>query len=416
VAKKSGSSTATKVKLPQQRSRPKSAQPVDERVAPKSASRKPTASKSSKKRRKALKTPLWAKAALSIGLLLTLVSGVAFAGVKTVTGQVEDSFHTSNMLGDAGKSEAEGGKDLDGAIDILLLGIDVRDLSAESKDLTRADSILILHIPSSHDQAYLMSLPRDLLVDIPKWKTSRYAGGRDRINSAFFYGAQNGGGWDNGMALTANTVADLTGISFDGAATIDFGGFQRIIEALGSVNMCVESKAESLHWYYDKSGALNIMNEHVAQAKGLKPYVHQQGCRDMQPWEALDYSRIRKDLSDGDYGRQRHQQQLIKAIAQKATQAGTLTDLGKINALMKAAGETMRLDTNGVQLTDFIFTLKGLAGADLVLLKTNGGEFNPTVGGAEALDVKTKEMFQAARDDRLGPYILENSQLVNNDG
>jgi LCP family protein required for cell wall assembly len=419
VAKKSSKKSGARSTAPQQRSRPKAADPYgDEYPAPKSGAkgsgRTSTASKSSKKRAKRLKTPLWSKIALTVGLLLTLTSGIAFAGVKTVTGEVADTFPTADLLGNAGKTEAQGGKDLDGAIDILLLGIDIRD-SQDDKNNTRADSILILHVPASHDQAYLMSLPRDLMVDIPRWSASKYAGGRDRINAAFFFGAQNNAGWDNGMALTANTVSKLTGITFDGAATIDFGGFQRIVETLGTVHMCIESDAESLHYYHVKDKVIYV-NEHVAANKGYKPFKHLKGCRDMAGWEALDYSRIRKSLSDGDYGRQRHQQQLMKAIAKKATSAGTLTDFGKLRGLMQAAGETMRLDTNGVEITDFIFTLKGLAGADLVLLKTNGGEFNPTTGGAEALDLETKKMLEAARDDTLGQFLLENPHLVNNDG
>jgi LCP family protein required for cell wall assembly len=418
VAKKSGGKSSAKAKAPQQRSRPRAVDPYAEDPAPRKAAngpgRKP-ASKSSKKRLKRLKTPLWSKIVLSIGLLLTLTSGVAFAAVRTVTGEVENTFETIDLLGDAGKTEAQGGKNLDGAIDMLLLGIDIRD-SQSDKNSTRADSILILHIPATHDQAYLMSLPRDLMVDIPKWPASKYPGGREKINEAFYWGAQHGGGWDNGMALTANTVSKLTGITFDGAATIDFGGFERIVETLGTVPMCIEADTESLHRYYVK-GQVTYVNEDTAKDKGYKPFVHLKGCRDMAGWEALDYSRIRYDLPDGDYGRQRHQQQLMKAIAKKATSAGTLTDLGKLRGLMQAAGQTMRLDTNGVDINDFIFTLKDLAGADLVLLKTNNGNFNSiNGGGAETLDADTKAMLKAASEDKLGPFLLENPGLVNNDG
>jgi hypothetical protein len=88
-----------------------------------------------------------------------------------------------------------------------------------------------------------------------------------------------------------------------------------------------------------------------------------------------------------------------------------------VNALLQAAGATMKLDTNGIDITDFIFSMKGLAGADLVLLKTNAGFFNPTEGGgAEALDAQTMAMFRAARDDKLGQFVLENPSVLNNDG
>ena len=90
----------------------------------------------------------------------------------------------------------------------------------------------------------------------------------------------------------------------------------------------------------------------------------------MEGWEALDYARQRYGLNNGDYDRQRHQQQLIKAIAKKASSSGVLTNPIKVNSLIKAAGKAFVLDTGGVPVADFIFTLKGVAANDLVLLRT----------------------------------------------
>jgi anionic cell wall polymer biosynthesis LytR-Cps2A-Psr (LCP) family protein len=137
----------------------------------------------------------------------------------------------------------------------------------------------------------------------------------------------------------------------------------------------------------------------------------------MPGWEALDFSRIRYGVADqsGDYGRQRHQQQLIKAMAKKATSAGVLSDISKVNALIKAAGKSMLLDTNNVPLINFLFTMKDLGGADIVMLKTNGGWFNSNGSGKEALSADSMAMFRAARDDTLGQFVLENPEFVNNE-
>ncbi|MEU8000570.1 LCP family protein [Catellatospora sp. NPDC049111] len=355
--------------------------------------------------------PLWAKLTLTFGALLMMVAGGAIVGVKSFEGQLTDNVAVVDVLGDAGKADTgPKGSDLKGPIDMLLLGIDVR--ATQEKNNARADTVLLLHIPATHDQAYLMSIPRDTQVDIPANPKTRYNGGTDKINAAFYFGAQNGGGWAGGLGLTAKTVTKLTGITFDGAAVIDFGGFKKIIEALGTVNVCVEEDAESLHYYYVK-GKITYVNEHKAASQGLKPYVHKKGCKEKPGWEALDYSRIRKSLDDGDYGRQRHQQQLIKAMAKKASSSGVLTDLGKVNALMKAVGESMILDTHGVPLIDFMFSLKDLAGADLVLLKTNAGWYNSSGSGGEALSSSTMQMFRAAKNDTLGQFTLLNPEFVN---
>jgi LCP family protein required for cell wall assembly len=394
--------------VPSQRSR-RPADAYDDEPSGRKTGHSLSKGKGKKKSKRA--APLWAKLTLTFGALLMMVAGGAIVGVKSFEGQLTDNVAVVDVLGDAGKADTgPKGSDLKGPIDMLLLGIDVR--ATQEKNNARADTVLLLHIPATHDQAYLMSIPRDTQVDIPANPKTRYNGGTDKINAAFYFGAQNGGGWAGGLGLTAKTVTKLTGITFDGAAVIDFGGFKKIIEALGTVNVCVEEDAESLHYYYVK-GKITYVNEHKAASQGLKPYIHKKGCKEKPGWEALDYSRIRKSLDDGDYGRQRHQQQLIKAMAKKAGSSGVLTDLGKINALMKAVGESMILDTHGVPLIDFMFSLKDLAGADLVLLKTNAGWYNSSGSGGEALSSSTMQMFRAAKNDTLGQFTLLNPEFVN---
>jgi hypothetical protein len=100
-------------------------------------------------------------------------------------------------------------------------------------------------------------------------------------------------------------------------------------------------------------------------------------------------------------------------MAKKAGSSGVLTDVGKINGVLKAVGESMILDTHGTPLIDFLFTLKDLASADLVLLKTNAGWFNSTGSGGEQLSEGTMDMFRAAKNDQLGAFTLLNPQFVN---
>jgi LCP family protein required for cell wall assembly len=356
--------------------------------------------------------PLWARASVMIGAVLLVLTGTAVFGVQAAISKLESNINVVDGLGDGGtRQHGVNGAALDGPINLLLLGVDVRP--DWDRNETRADTILLLHVSKSHDQAYLMSIPRDSLVRIPANPATDFRGGQDRVNSAFLHGAMNGGGWQGGLSLQARTVSDLTGIDFNGAAVIDFGGFSNVIDTLGSVRMCIEADTESLHYYY-VGGKPTYVNEHEAADRRLKPYVHLQGCRDMPGWEALDYSRIRKSLDDGDYGRQRHQQQLIKAMATKAGDVGMLTDLGKVERLLSAVGKSMMLDTDGVPLIDFLFSMKELSGADLVLLKANAGEFNSTSSMSELLSEETMEMFAAAREDRMSQFVFDHPHLVNN--
>ncbi|MGW4151906.1 LCP family protein [Micromonospora chersina] len=363
------------------------------------------------KKRTKRKDPLWAKLTVIFGAVLMMTSGLAIVGSKAVIGQATNSIDQGNLLGDAGKTDAEGGNSLDGPIDMLLLGVDARQRWAA--DDVRSDTIIILHIPASHDQAYLISIPRDTEARIPAFEKSGYRGGTDKINAAFFHGAQNGGGWEGGAQLMAKTIKSMTGISFDGAAIINFGGFKNVIDALGTVRICVSHEVKSHHMsMVDGKPMWNA--DAKKTGKSYTPVVHKKGCREMEGWEALDYARQRYGLPNSDYDRQQNQQQLIKAMAKKATDKGMLTNPIKLNALIKAAGKAFILDTGGVPIADFIFTLKGVSGNDLVTLRTNGGTYSPNADHSkESLNELSMDMFRAVKNDKLADFVVSNPSVLS---
>ncbi|MEU6072687.1 LCP family protein [Micromonospora sp. NPDC047074] len=362
-----------------------------------------------RKKRSRRKDPLWARLTLILGAVLMVTSGAAVVGSKVLIDQATGNIAQRNLLGDASKSDAEGGNSLEGPIDMLLLGVDARERWAA--DDVRADSIIVLHIPATHDQAYLISIPRDTEAHIPAFKKSGWQGGTDKINAAFQAGARNGGGWEGGAQLMAQTIKKMTGISFDGAAIINFGGFKNVIDALGSVRICVSQEVESIHMsYVDGKPMWNA--DAKKTGKQRTPVVHKKGCREMEGWAALDYSRQRKSLKNGDYDRQQNQQQLIKAMARKATEDGTLTNPLKLNELIKVAGKAFILDTGGVPVADFVFTMRGVTGNDLVMLKTNGGTFHSD-GNRETLSQETLDMFHAVKQDKLAEFVFANPQVIS---
>jgi LCP family protein required for cell wall assembly len=354
------------------------------------------------------KDPLWARLTLIFGAVLMLASGAGIVGSKVLIKTATSAVTQTDLIGGAKKTVAEGGNSLEGPIDLLLMGVDARKRWA--LDDLHADTIIVLHIPASHDQAYLVSIPRDTEVQVPAFGKSRYPGGTAKATEAFFHGAQNGGGWAGGAQLMAQTLKNATGISFDGAAIIDFGGFKSVIDALDGVHMCVDQRVKSHHMAF-VDGKAEWLSE-ARKTGRMKPIWHEVGCKDMEGWEALDFARQRYGLKNGDYDRQRHQQQLIKAIAKKASGSGVLTNPLKVNSLIKAAGKAFVLDTGGVPVADFIFTLKGVAANDMVLLRTNNGTFAGNGSGRETISPLSKEMFAAVRQDRLANFIITNPAVI----
>lgn len=320
------------------------------------------------------------------------------------------------------------GADISGPINVLLLGTD--DRNEAGVEGARTDSIVLVHIPATHDQVFMISLPRDARVEIPPFPDTNYVGGSSKINGAFSFGARTAGPgpsvWDRatdlspagqgrGAALTMKTVSNLVpgGLKFNGAAIIDFAGFEAVVNALGGVSMCVDTDLYSIHYYPDGAKAGNPLHEDYGGRYGTGKH-YTVGCYDMQPWEALDYSRQRYELPNGDYDRQRHQQQLLKAIVKKVASTNTLTNFGTIKSLQKAAGDLLTLDLNGQALEDWVLTLSSIRPDDVVMIKTNGGKFSPFGDGTsdEMLLPETLQLLKAAQTDTVLDFLTAHPDWI----
>jgi LCP family protein required for cell wall assembly len=277
--------------------------------------------------------------------------------------------------------------------------------------------MLILHITAAHDQAYMISIPRDTIARIPADSSMGFNGSTEKINGAYTYGSMNGRGWTGGATLATKAVHELTGIGFDGVVVIDFDGFRGILEAMGGVYLCVDKDMWSSHYTVNSQGkvsyAVGADPQHGPPSNAL---WFRKGCRNMAAWEALEFSRVRHS-ANGDYDRQRHQQQLLRAMAKKATSSGVMTNPSKVKKLLAAAGSSLKMDTHGVDITDFIFGLKGLAAASLIPVKTNDGTYASTPDGqGETTNADTRQLYQAAAADKLGAFLVNHRNLVISDG
>ena len=344
---------------------------------------------------------MWSICTLVAGVILTLLSGSAIAGYEALNNRYAGNIEQDNLIGDAA---ADPGEELEGAINLLLLGVE------EQGEGARSDSIIVLHIPSSHDAAYLMSMPRDTYVE-PEgfWGM--------KLTEAFNAGYETDGTWGAGARVVSGVISNLTGLRFNGAAIVNFGGFRKIIDEMGGLEFCVDTAAYSEHLVLVNGEPMGIGK---ARREGIWDYEeirYEEGCQQMAGWQALDYARQRKTLAsgEGDYGRQRHQVQLLQAMAKKATSPDVMTNLSTLDSLILAAGDALIVDTNGVELVDFLFTLRNLRPSDLVVLQTNRGEYQSfQVNGKsyERLSEESLAMFQAAANDTMADFIIHHPEVL----
>jgi LCP family protein required for cell wall assembly len=164
------------------------------------------------------------------------------------------------------------------------MGLDYRDWVA-SDSSPRSDTMMLITIDPLTLQAGMLSIPRDLWVEIPGFK-------HNRINTAYMLGeAYNLPG--GGPALAQQTVENLLGVPVTYFAVIDFHTFERLIDEIGGIDVLVKERI--------RIAPIGAESSYLE----AKPY-HLNGA------EALAYARVRKNAG-GDFGRAERQQQVILA-------------------------------------------------------------------------------------------------------
>ncbi|HEU4424368.1 MAG TPA: LCP family protein [Pilimelia sp.] len=367
--------------------------------------------------RKQPRSPRWARLCAVFGALLMLLSGGLLVAGEILLARYEGAVTEADLFGDKAAAAAQPKSDIKGPLNILLAGIDPRD--SEPNWIPRADSVLILHVPASMDRGYLFSLPRDLWVQVPRFEKANYRGGRDRLAHAMFIGAQVPGqskpDTARGFELLAKTVSDYTGIErFDAGAIINFTGFRRIVDAMGGVTMYIDMDVTSIHMQPDGKHR----KPSGIRAEGAAAYVgprkqYKKGTHHLKGWEALDYVRQRY-IPGGDYARQRHQQQFIRAMASQALSRDVATNPRKLDAVLRAAGKSLVFNGRGHSVVDFGLALRDLRTDSIVMVKLPGRSIidNGRYIGEELAD-PTPDFLQALRAGQLDSFLLANPQLVN---
>jgi LCP family protein required for cell wall assembly len=217
-----------------------------------------------------------------------------------------------------------------GRVNILLLGA-----AGEHKpggNLT--DTVMVASIDTKNKKVALLSLPRDLYVQIPastRGDNSSTRGGPDtqsytKINSLYPIGIKAG----NGADLIKQAVEKITGLTLNYYLAIDFDGFQKVIDAIGGINVTSERDI-----YDARFPGPNYSYETFSLTKGFHVF---NGAT------ALKYVRERHDDPEGDFGRAKRQQQVIQAMKNKLFSVKTFFNVVALNDILGALGESVRTD------------------------------------------------------------------------
>ena len=196
---------------------------------------------------------------------------------------------------------------------ILLLGSDTRSGSeAALVSGSRADTIMLMHIPADGKGVYIISIMRDTWVNIPGY-------GAAKINAALNYG---------GISLQVATVENLVGVKIDHVAEIEFEGFKSLVNAVGGVDVQVPFAFTSNVWTFTP------------------------GVMHMNGSAALTFVRERYSFADGDYQRVRNQRAFLRGLYSTMKAKGALSNVASFQSAVESLAGYMRVDSglNAMQI------------------------------------------------------------------
>jgi LCP family protein required for cell wall assembly len=197
-------------------------------------------------------------------------------------------------------------------INILLVGTDQRD----GDPYSRTDSMIIASIDPKTKTVGLLSLPRDLQVNIPGY-------GPDKLNAAYIYGDYDkkpGGG----IGLLERTILNNFGVQIHYFGSVNFQGFVKIVDAFGGVTV-------------DPQYAI-VDDEYPTETYGYTSLYFPAGVQHLDGTAALQYARTRH--ADLDFGRSRRQQEVILSLRQQALKGNLIQNFYKLLDALKGSVQT----------------------------------------------------------------------------
>ncbi|MFK0126262.1 LCP family protein [Streptomyces nigra] len=260
------------------------------------------------------------RGAVGAGVLLLAAAGTGWLVYAKLDGNITPDEAAAAELARYEKERPSAA--VRGAQNILVIGSDSRAGDGNRRygrdsGTERSDTTILLHLSADHRSATAVSIPRDLMVDVPGCR--RTEGGRSRPMFAMFnYAFQVGG-----SACTIRTVERMTNIRVDHHMVVDFHGFKEMVDAVDGVEICLTKPIR------DKAAKLRLPAGKVT----------------LDGEQALGYVRARKSLGDGsDTDRMERQQRFLAALVHKVRSNDVLLNPVRLYPVLDAATSSLTTD------------------------------------------------------------------------
>ncbi|WP_298568639.1 LCP family protein [Streptomyces luteogriseus] len=274
------------------------------------------------------------------------------------------------------------------ARNILLIGSDSRegrDNARYGRDsgTERSDTTILLHLSAGRGSATAVSLPRDLMVNLPGCR--RPDGSRSAPRFAMFNQAFQLGG----SACTIRTVEKLTDIRVDHHVVVDFHGFKEMVDAVDGVEVCLREPID------DRAAKLRLPAGRVT----------------LNGEQALGYVRARKTLGDGsDTERMERQQRFLGALVNKVRSNDVLLNPAKLYPVLDAATSSLTTDPKLASLRGLYELVRGLRDIPMEqvqFLTVPRESYAYDSNRDQLVEPAAERLFERLRTD--GPVVVEGN-------
>jgi LCP family protein required for cell wall assembly len=356
--------------------------------------------------------------AVAITASLSLVSGVAFAATAVSWYSLRNVGTDDTFVRTGGPTgPTENGDCTNAPCNFLLLGSDSRSGLSSSQqgqfgnnqDIggeTRADTIMVVHTDPETKKTVVLSFPRDLWVQIP-------GHGKDKINAAFEGGIEGGG-----PSLMRDTIQALTGITIDHYLYVDLNGFQRAVDTLGGVDLCIPS------YYVNTPGDVegvdpngNIVMIHYSEVGHIvDPYTGLDvlpGCGHLDGTQALAYVRSRHLPCSAipDFARIGRQQQFMRALINEMLKPSQIARAPRLVAPILAS---MHRDDSfyPADLVYLVGQMRGISTGEVQFRSVSGTSEMIGTQSVVKMDPSAEKLFTAIRDNAALPPVGSTLPVV----
>ena len=229
---------------------------------------------------------------------------------------------------------------------ILLMGVDSETDGLNANAAFNGDTLMLITFNPKTLNATMFSIPRDTYVPIA-CNNNKYA----KINSSAAYGT----------SCVIDTVEQLTDITIDYYVKINFKGVVDLVDALGGIEVDIEAPDFNYNHGVNCGGRFCEQNSDRDTSASGMIYLDP-GLQTINGEEALAYARCRHLYLQSDIDRNKHQQQVVEAIAKKAA---SLDNLSKIEEILNAVTKNITTNMSSKQILSFYDVLKSMIASSL---------------------------------------------------